>query len=146
AGSMLGFLVWNFYPAKIFLGEGGSLFAGFMLGVLAVIAGGKIAIALLVIGLPALDLVWIIFRRVFWERHSLALADRKHLHFRLLDLGLTERQAVLLLYLFAVLFGGVALFLPSREKLVALGILIVLMIILSVLTVIWPKKDKSNQK
>lgn len=141
SGAILGFLVWNFYPAKIFLGEGGSIFAGFMLGVLAVISGGKIAIALLVIGLPALDLVWIIFRRVFWERHSLALADRKHLHYRLLDLGLTERQAVFSLYLFSAIFGGVALFLPSKEKLLALAILIVLMVILSVLTVFWPKKD-----
>lgn len=146
AGACLGFLVWNFYPAKIFLGEGGSIFAGFMLGVLAVISGGKIAIALLVIGLPALDLVWIIFRRVFLEKHSLALADRKHLHFRLLDLGLSERQAVVCFYLFSIFFGGAALFLPSKQKLAALGILIVLTVILSVLTVLWPKKDKSGRK
>jgi len=146
AGAAGGFLIWNFYPAKIFLGEGGSIFAGFMLGVLAVISGGKIAIALLVIGLPALDLVWIICRRIFWEKHSPASADRKHLHFRLLDLGLTPRQAVLCFYLFSIFFGGAALFLPSREKLAALGILIVLMVILSVLTVFWPKKDKSGRK
>ena len=143
-GSALGFLVWNFYPAKIFLGEGGSLFCGFMLGVLAVIAGGKIAIALLVIGIPALDLVWVVCRRVFWERRSFALADRGHLHYRLLDIGLSERQAVLTLCLFSFLFGVIALFLPSRGKLLALGILIAAMIILSIVTISRSKKDKSG--
>jgi UDP-GlcNAc:undecaprenyl-phosphate GlcNAc-1-phosphate transferase len=88
AGASLGFLFFNFHPAKIFLGEGGSLLAGFMLGSLAIISGGKIATAFLVLALPILDVIWVVVRRIFVEHHSPFLADRKHLHFRLLDIGL----------------------------------------------------------
>lgn len=129
SGAFVGFLFWNFNPAKIFLGTGGSLFAGFILGTLAIISGGKIATALLVFGVPILDAVWVILRRIFWEKRSPTRADRKHLHFRLLDVGLGQRGAVLLFYVIAALFGVTTLVLQSREKLVALGILLILVII-----------------
>lgn len=135
AGAFLGFLFWNFHPAKIFLGEGGSLFAGYLLGVLAIISGGKIATTLLVVGIPLLDAAWVILRRIFWEKKPPTLADRKHLHFRLLGAGLAHRQAVLVLYLFAALFGMLTLVLQSKEKLVALGVLTVLMIVGATLVV-----------
>lgn len=128
-GVLLGFLPWNFYPARIFLGEGGSVFAGFVLGTLAVISGSKIATTLLVVGIPILDVAWVILRRIFWEKKSPTQGDRKHLHFRLLDIGLSERQAVGILCLFAILFGGISLLLQTREKAVALGFLAVLMIV-----------------
>ncbi|MDP3985330.1 MAG: MraY family glycosyltransferase [bacterium] len=134
-GAFLGFLIWNFHPAKIFLGEGGSTVAGFFLGTLAVISGGKIATALLVFGIPMLDLVWVVLRRTFWDRTSVAKDDRKHLHFRLLDVGFTHRGAVLVLYAVAALFGILTLVLQSREKLVALGILVSLMVIGAIILV-----------
>lgn len=136
AGAFLGFLFWNFHPAKIFLGEGGSLFAGYLLGVLAIISGGKIATTLLVFGIPLLDAAWVILRRVFWEGRSPTRADHKHLHFRLLGAGLTHRRAVLVLYLFAALFGMLTLVLQSKEKLVALGVLLVLMIVGGIILVL----------
>ncbi len=129
AGAFAGFLPWNFNPAKIFLGEGGSLLAGFLLGTLAIISGGKIATTLLVLGIPVLDVAWVIARRIFWEKKSPTEADRKHLHFRLLDAGLTHRQAVIVLYVCATIFGTLTLVLQSKEKLIALVVLAALMII-----------------
>ena len=130
AAACFGFLPFNFHPAKIFLGEGGSTFTGFMIAVLAVISGGKIATALLVLGIPILDAVWVIVRRL-WFGASPFIGDKKHLHFRLLDIGLSQRQAVLLLYFLAAAFGGVAVFLQSLGKLVALIILSVVMLIVA---------------
>jgi UDP-GlcNAc:undecaprenyl-phosphate GlcNAc-1-phosphate transferase len=129
-GCALGFLIWNFYPAKIFLGEGGSTFLGFMLGVLAIISGAKIATTLLIMGIPILDVLWVIIRRIFKEKKSPFLADKKHLHFRLLDAGLNQRQAVLFLYLLTLLFGASAIFQKTLGKLVTLGILIIVMMFL----------------
>lgn len=129
AGAFAGFLVWNWHPAKIFLGTGGSTLAGFFLGTLAIISGGKIATTLLVFGVPILDAAWVIARRVFWERKSPTRADRKHLHFRLLDSGFSHRAAVLVLYAVATLFGVLTLVLQSREKLTALVVILVLMVV-----------------
>lgn len=134
-GVLLGFLPWNFYPARIFLGEGGSVFTGFVLGTFAIISGSKVATTLLVLGIPILDVLWIIIRRIFWEKKSPAKGDRKHLHFRLLDIGLSHRQTVVLLYLFAILFGGTSLLLQTREKAVALFFLIILMVAVGIVVV-----------
>ncbi|MBX4186837.1 MAG: undecaprenyl/decaprenyl-phosphate alpha-N-acetylglucosaminyl 1-phosphate transferase [Candidatus Doudnabacteria bacterium] len=127
AGSLAGFLILNFYPAKIFLGEGGSTFAGFMLAVLAVVSGGKIATALLVMGIPLLDMVWVILQRLI-SRQSPFSGDRKHLHFKLTEIGFSEPQAVLFLYALTGIFGGSALFLQSRGKMIALIILFLVML------------------
>ncbi len=128
AGACLGFLVFNWHPAKIFLGEGGSLLVGFLLGVLAIISGGKIAIALLVMGLPILDVVWTISRRWLAGKNPFAFADRLHLHHRLYDLGLGQRKTVLIYYAMSSLFGLSALFLQSRGKLLALAVLLIIML------------------
>ena len=127
AGACLGVLIFNFYPAKIFLGEGGGLFLGLMLGVLAVIAGGKVATALLVMAIPILDLGRVIYLRWRYGR-SVWQGDREHLHFRLLDAGLSHPQTVLLLYAVAALFGATTLFLQSSQKLIALMFLFLVMI------------------
>lgn len=123
AGACAGFLVWNFNPAKIFLGEGGSLFTGFILGALSIIAGGKIATTLLIMGLPILDAAIVIIRRIVKNRRGLFSADQKHLHFRLLNAGLSHRQAVLSLYFVTLAFGTSTLFLKSGGKLFALVVL-----------------------
>ncbi len=128
-GSFLGFLVWNSHPASIFLGEGGSTFVGYSVGMLAVISGGKLATALLVLGIPLLDVAWVVLRRLrIGGLKQVVKGDRKHLHHRLLDLGWTQRRIVFAYSAFAVLFGGSALFLQSREKLIALFLLGVFML------------------
>ncbi len=129
AGSCLGFLFLNFNPAKIFLGEGGGQFLGLMLGTIAIIAGSKIATALLVMAVPIIDLVYVIIGRLK-NHQSLSEGDRRHLHFRLVDSGFKQWQAVLIFYLFSALFGIAALFMTSSWKLITLLGLILVVIIL----------------
>jgi len=140
SGVLLGYLIYAFNPASIFLGEGGSTFLGFALGVFSIILGAKIATALLVMGIPILDVAWVIVRRI-WYHRSPFLGDRQHLHFRLLDIGLSQRQAVLVLYGISAVFGGVAVFLQSLGKLIALVILFCVMLFLAISTVILYKRQ-----
>jgi len=140
AGVALGFLIFNFHPAKIFLGEGGSTFLGFTLGTLAIISGGKIATALLCMGIPILDVIWVVSRRLITKK-SPFLGDKKHLHFRLLDIGFSHRQTVLFLWFMSACFGITALFLKSRGKLIALGVLAFIMIVLA-LILVWLYRRK----
>ncbi len=106
-GSFLGFLILNWHPAKIFLGEGGSLLAGFLLGVFAILSSSKIAVTLLVMGIPIVDLLIVIFwRRVLEKKSPFKTADRKHFHFRLIDSWhLSVRKAVFFYWTLAFIFG-----------------------------------------
>lgn len=132
-GALLGFLIFNFSPTSIFLGEAGSTFVGFLIGTLAVISGGKLATALLVVGIPLFDVVFVITRRVLHGGlKEAAHGDLSHLHFRLLAAGLSERKTVLLFYVIAGCFGTLTLFLQSKEKLIALGLLCLLGLLLAV--------------
>lgn len=143
-GVLLGFLIFNFNPAKIFLGESGSLLLGYILGVLAIISGGKIAIALLVMGLPILDVLWTILRRLFSGKNPFRHSDRGHLHHRLIDLGLSQKQTALFFYGVALFFGLGALFLQSRGKVWALLILVLIMIGLVLFFHFLDKKKKKD--
>lgn len=145
SGSLLGYLIYAFHPASIFLGESGSTLCGFLLGVLSVILGGKIATALLVMGIPILDVAWVIVRRL-WYGSSPFSGDRKHLHHRLLDIGFTHRGAVLILYSITAIFGFTAIFLQSLGKLIALIILFCFMIGLAVSVVILYKRKHPHIK
>jgi UDP-GlcNAc:undecaprenyl-phosphate GlcNAc-1-phosphate transferase len=132
-GALLGFLVFNFSPASIFLGEGGSTFVGFLIGTLAVISGGKLATALLVVGIPLLDVIFVVTRRVLRGGLKAAVkGDRSHLHHKLLAAGFSKKQTVLLYYVVAGGFGTLTLFLQSREKLIALGLLAILTVLSAV--------------
>lgn len=125
-GALAGYMLYAFNPATIFFGEGGSTFVGFILGVLSVILGGKIATALLVMGIPILDVAWVILQRL-WQRKSPFVGDRLHIHFKLLDLGFTQKQTVFILYALSAMFGFTAIFLQSRGKLFALITLFIVM-------------------
>ena len=138
-GALFGYMFFAWNPASIFLGEAGSTFCGFMLGVLSIILGGKIATALLVMGIPILDVAWVIVRRL-WYGASPFAADRKHLHFRLLDLGFSQRQTVAILYAISASFGFTAVFLQSFGKLIALVILICVMLMLAISVVVMYKR------
>jgi UDP-GlcNAc:undecaprenyl-phosphate GlcNAc-1-phosphate transferase len=139
-GALFGYLFFAFNPASIFLGEGGSTLCGFILGVLSIILGGKIATALLVMGIPILDVAWVIVRRL-WYRSSPFRADRKHLHFRLLDLGFSQKQTVVILYAISAIFGFTAVFLQSFGKLIALIALFCVMLGLALFAVIFYKRQ-----
>ncbi|MFH1145768.1 MAG: DUF192 domain-containing protein [bacterium] len=120
-GCMLGFLIFNWHPAKIFLGEGGSVWCGFMLGFLAILSGAKLATALLVIALPVIDLCWTIFRRLF-AGQNVAQADQGHLHYRLLDQGWGQRSVVIFYVGWALAFGLSSLLFTSWLKIISLAL------------------------
>jgi UDP-GlcNAc:undecaprenyl-phosphate GlcNAc-1-phosphate transferase len=123
AGACAGFLLWNFAPARLYLGEGGALWIGFMLGALAIISGSKIATALLILGLPILDVLAVIVRRVFVERKSPFSGDLLHLHFQLQQRGWKPRTIVILYYLITLAFGLSTLLVTGLTKVIVLGIL-----------------------
>jgi UDP-GlcNAc:undecaprenyl-phosphate GlcNAc-1-phosphate transferase len=108
AGALLGFLRWNFHPAKIFSGTTGVQFVGYTLAVLSILGSAKVAVALLVLGVPIIDTFWIIVGRLS-QRRSPFTPDRSHIHHRLLDLGLSHRGTVLFIYAMCAALGIVAL-------------------------------------
>ncbi len=128
AASILGFLLWNWYPAHIFLGESGSTVLGFTVGVLSVIAGSKMATALLVLGIPAIDVGVVAFRRWRKGKNPFTTADRTHFHLMLRDAGLLPWQVALLYAVIACVFGVTSLVFASWQKVIALGILGILAI------------------
>ena len=115
-GAILGFLRFNFNPATIFLGDSGSLFIGFMLSALALAGAGKtptivaVAIPVVSFGLPVLETVLSVIRR-FLSGQPLFVADRGHIHHKLLEQGFSQRQVVLILYLVSAVLGLLSLFL-----------------------------------
>jgi UDP-GlcNAc:undecaprenyl-phosphate GlcNAc-1-phosphate transferase len=125
AGALLGFLRWNFHPAAIFAGTSGVQFIGFTIAILSILGSAKVAVALLVLGVPIIDTFWIIVRRL-WERRSPFSPDRSHIHHRMLDLGLSHRQTVLLIYGICIVLAVLALLLSGINQLYAfLGVFIV---------------------
>lgn len=127
-GTSLGFLLHNFYPARIFMGSGAP-YLGFLLGALSIIGGAKMATILLVMGLPLLDAVWQVFQRLRQGRNPF-VGDRGHIHFRLQDIGFSQRQIVLVYYTFCALFGVLTLITTSQFfKFLALGVMLVLVLI-----------------
>ena len=123
AGIALGFWFFDFSPAKILMGDTGSMFFGYMLAVLAILSGGKIATAFLVMGLPILDFGWVILRRTISGKSPFK-GDLRHFHHRLIKAGFSERKSLFAIYFFCMAFGGTALFLGTGQKLIALVILI----------------------
>ncbi|MEZ7821087.1 MAG: MraY family glycosyltransferase, partial [Patescibacteria group bacterium] len=115
AGCYFGFLIFNFNPAKIFLGESGSTIAGFLLGSLAIIAGGKIAITLLVLSVPIIDFLIVIISRILSGKSPFK-GDRRHLHYRLRNIGLNDRQVVFVIYGITIFFGSIGLITNSLLK------------------------------
>lgn len=140
-GASLGFLIFNWQPAKIFLGEGGSIFMGYSLGILSIVSGSKIATTFLVIGIPALDVILVMINRLIKKESPFSHADKRHLHFRLLAAGFGHRQAVLFLYLIAITFGLLAVWGNSLGKLISLMALLILTLI--IVLIIYKKSAKN---
>jgi UDP-GlcNAc:undecaprenyl-phosphate GlcNAc-1-phosphate transferase len=127
AGACLGFIPYNFNPARVFMGTTGSMFLGYALGVIAIIGGAKIATTLLVLGVPVLDALLVIVQRSMAGRHPWRGGDRRHLVHRLLGAGLTQRKIALLVYAICAVFGWLATSLIRTEKLLAFGALAVVL-------------------
>ncbi len=123
-GSLTGFLIFNFNPAKVFMGDCGSLFLGFTIASMSVVCVSKsaalVALALpaLALGIPIFDTLFSMLRR-FLERRSLFAPDRSHFHHRLLELGLNQRRAVIVIYAVTLLIAGLGLFMLIGDGLLA---------------------------
>ncbi len=132
AGSALGFLQHNFNPAKIFMGDTGSMFLGYMLAAVSILGTVKSAatIALVVpivaLGLPIMDTAFAIIRR-YTNGRPIFKPDKGHLHHRLLEMGLTQKQAVLLMYVISGCLGLSAIALTEVNK--GYGALIILFLL-----------------
>lgn len=136
AGATMGFLPFNFNPAKIFMGETGSAFLGFTLGTISIMGLVKsytaiaIVVPLIVLGLPIFDTAFAIVRRIVHGKSPMQ-ADRGHLHHRLVDSGLSQRQSVIILYIISAFLGlaGIVLIETGIWKFTLLIIAIVIFII-----------------
>lgn len=118
AGATLGFLIFNFYPAKIFPGDSGSYFLGFFVAVLAILSGAKVGTAVLVMAIPLIDGVFTIVRRIL-SKKSPFKGDRGHLHHKLMELGWGQRRIALFYYFVCAILGAAALSLGGTGKLFA---------------------------
>jgi len=137
-GSTLGFLVWNFPPAKIFMGDSGSLFLGFMISVIALV-GFKVAtltslvIPITILAIPIFDTVLAIFRRLL-KGESIGAPDKEHFHHQLLKLKFSTRVSILIIYLINLMFSAASIFYVIGNTKEA--IILYLVLLLSLLFVI----------
>jgi UDP-GlcNAc:undecaprenyl-phosphate GlcNAc-1-phosphate transferase len=108
AGLALSFLVFNFHPSRVMAGTSGSMFMGFILAILAIFAGTKIATSILVMAIPVMDCIWVIGMRIK-NKKSIFKPDNIHLHYKLLELGWSQKKIALCFYSVTVLISIVAL-------------------------------------
>lgn len=147
SGAYLGFLPFNLYPQRIIPGYGGGALAGLLLGVLAILAGGRLATTLLVLVVPLTDAMFAILRRIakgkspFW-------GDRDHLHHKLLDLGWSRSMVALFYWILTAITGIGSLFLETKGKILALVSLgaIIGAILVTLYFTISPKTEREETK
>lgn len=126
AGAYAGFIPWNFYPQKIMPGYSGKSLGGFLLAVVAVLSVAKVGTAILVLGVPLLDSLYVAISRMV-RGHSPVYATRNHLHHRLLDAGWGKRKIALFYWGISAILGLIALTANSRQKFFALIFLAVIL-------------------
>jgi len=126
----LGFLKFNWYPSRIFLGTYGSMFLGYMLAILSLISGGKIATSALVLAFPIIDAIVVVSQRI-WNKKSIFEADNRHFHHKLLQTGLSQKISVIIMYTISIFFGISALTLETRGKLIIFLIGMIILILVS---------------
>ena len=141
AGSMLAFLTFNFNPAKIFMGDSGALFSGFLLATLSVagvMKGATLAVLLpfLVLAVPIIDITFSSIRRIL-KGKSPFVADAEHIHHKLLKAGLSQKKTVVVLTFFAIVGGALATYFTGtlENYFIYIAILIVIMLILSFISI-----------
>lgn len=149
-GACFGFLPYNFNPAKIFMGDTGSTFLGFILASLSVLGVFKsyavisFAVPLLILGLPLFDATFAMIRRIL-KGQSPMTADRGHLHHRLIDMGFSQKQSVFILYVISGILGLSAIVLAESGTLRAILLLMCVLVLILVGSLIYKNNsDKNN--
>lgn len=135
-GSLIAFLFFNFHPARIFMGDSGSLFLGFMMAVLSLLGFKQATFAslilpILVLGVPLSDTLFAILRRVANNR-PISSPDKQHLHHCLLNLGLSHRKTVLIIYGISAFFGASAILLSRATLWVEIIVIAFILIVLTI--------------
>ena len=134
-GSLTGFLFYNFSPAKIFMGDCGSMFLGFTIASSSVLCLTKstalvgLALPMLALGIPIFDTLFSMLRR-FLERRSIFSADRRHFHHRLIDLGLKQSHVVITIYVLTLLFVGLGMFMMVTRDINSLVVFMCILLLL----------------
>lgn len=139
AGAILGFLLWNFPSARIYLGTSGSWFLGLYVGIIAILTGGKIITTLLVLAVPVLDLFSVILQRLLSQQAPWHGDTSRHLHHRLLAYGFSSRQIVVMAIIISALLGWGALSLQTYQKMITFIVAAAMLALIS-LKLIWQKK------
>lgn len=139
-GSTLGFLVYNFYPANIFMGDTGALFLGYMIAVLSLLGFKSVTfisfiIPIIILGVPISDTLFAIIRRIIQKR-PLASPDKAHLHHCLLLIGLSHRQAVLAIYGIAAIFSLAGIVFSMASEWMSIVILCIFLVLTGTLGLI----------
>ncbi len=152
AGAGFGFLPYNFNPAKIFMGDTGSTFLGFVLacisiqGLMKMYAIISFAVPVLILGLPIFDTIFAIIRRIA-KKKPIMSPDRGHLHHRLLDLGFSQRQTVGILYTLTSILCLTAVVMALKDAMRGLILVFAVLFVLVVsIVVMEPKEDKNNEE
>lgn len=132
--STVGFLFYNFHPAKIFMGDTGALFLGYMIAVLSLLGFKNVTfisfiIPIIILGVPISDTFFAILRRIV-NKKPLSAPDKSHLHHCLLRLGFTHRQTVLIIYAMAAFFGLAAIIFSQAKTLGSVALIVVLLIVI----------------
>ena len=133
-GATLGFLVHNFPPAKIFMGDSGSLFLGFMISVIALL-GYKVTtftsliVPIVILAIPIFDTIFAILRRIL-KGQNIGVADKEHFHHQLLKMRYSPTKSILIIYAIDIAFAAVSIFYILGDNQIAIAIYIVLMILL----------------
>ena len=136
--SLLGFLIFNFHPAKIFLGDTGSMFIGFSLAIISMLGLFKnvtifsFIVPIIVLTIPIFDTIFAIIRRALSKQHIMT-ADRKHIHYVLLEMGFGHKTTVLIIYAFSAFFGVMAIIFTNATMILSFVILLLMLIALHLL-------------
>ncbi|MDR0325349.1 MAG: undecaprenyl/decaprenyl-phosphate alpha-N-acetylglucosaminyl 1-phosphate transferase [Oscillospiraceae bacterium] len=148
-GGCLGFLPYNFNPARLFMGDSGALFLGYILSCASILGLFKFyavisfAVPFLILGLPIFDTAAAFFRRIAKKQNPLSTGDRGHVHHRLIDMGFSQKQAVAILYSVSAILGFSAVVLTTSGE---LRVLILLLAVLAVSAVYIGIVNKNNRK
>ena len=154
-GSTLGFLCHNFNPAKIFMGDSGSMFLGYMIAVIALLGFKNVTLTTLLVpicllAIPIMDTLFAIIRRVI-NKKPIGEPDKKHLHHQLLNLNISHRNTVLIIYFVDILFAGAMLVYMLYDRTVGVILysilfIIVLIFVLKTNIIVEHKKKQNNEK
>ncbi len=144
-GTLLVFNRFDIFPAKVIIGDSGAMFIGFILALLSIYSGGKVATTLIVLGLPLVDMVWVAIRRIMRGESPLK-ADSNHYHHKLLRLGLSEKQVLYSMYAISTLLGGASLILllyfQSLGKYIVFALILILITVTSILLIKHEQDEK----